>query len=298
MSTPTEMNADTRTGESRREAFARDGAVLVESFLSAEQLAEAQAVFDFCVDHPTAVAVAIAAFRQSQGLTDGPGGYGNVVDIANHAAKERLENLAATLPFGEFFADLWGSENVWYYVEELFHKTGAAAPRTLWHQDTAYMPVAGEHWANAWFSFEAVPKSNALEIIRGSHRGVQYDGTMFNRNDPTQPWHGGDSLPRLPDIEAERAADPSSYDILSWATQPGDMVVLHPKSLHGGAGLDENLPARRTLVLRFFGDDATFRELPSPSASGFPAHGGLFGEHIAHLAEGEPYRAPIFKKLH
>ena len=35
------------------------------------------------------------------------------------------------------------------------------------------------HWSNAWISFEAVPKQNALEIVRGSHRRTRYDGTTF-----------------------------------------------------------------------------------------------------------------------
>ena len=80
--------------------------------------------------------------------------------------------------------------------------------------------------------------------------------------------HGGDALPRLPDIEAERKEDPNAYDILSWATQPGDIVVFHPGMLHGGAPVDTKFKERHTLVLRFFGDEAKFRSLPSQSEAG------------------------------
>jgi hypothetical protein len=67
------------------------------------------------------------------------------------------------------------------------------------------------HWANAWISFEAVPKPNALEMIKGSHRGILYDGTNFlDANDPTAPLHGGSALPRLPDVEAERKTNRTS----------------------------------------------------------------------------------------
>jgi hypothetical protein len=75
------------------------------------------------------------------------------------------------------------------------------------------------HWGNAWISFEAVPERNALEIVRGSHRGILYDGTFRDPNDPIEPLHGGGVLPRLPDIEAERKVDPNAYDILRWATE-------------------------------------------------------------------------------
>jgi hypothetical protein len=96
------------------------------------------------------------------------------------------------------------------------------------------------HWANARTRFEAVPKPNALEMIRGAHRGTRYDGTNFvDPDDPTAPLHGGTALPRLPDIEAARKRDPNAYDVISWATQPGDIVVLHPRTLHGGAPVDE-----------------------------------------------------------
>lgn len=294
-----EKSRHASAGAALRESYARDGAVLVEGFLDEHELGLTRSAFDFCIENPTAVASAIAMIRKQKDLEAGvETTHETVVDLANPAAKDRLEDLVAAIPFGEFLADLWGSENVWYYGEELFKKTGGTAPRTLWHQDTAYMPIAGSHWANVWISFEAVPQSNALEIVKGSHRGVQYDGTTFNREDPTQPWHGGDALPRLPDIDADLARDPHAHEIVSWATSVGDVVVLHPRSLHGGAGLDAAFQARNTLVLRFFGDDATLRLLPSPSASGFPPLGGLYGADLAHLAEGDPYRSPIFKKVY
>jgi hypothetical protein len=137
-----------------------------------------------------------------------------------------------------------------------------------------------------------------LEIVRGSHRGTLHDGTTFrDPNDPTQPLHGGGALPRLPDIEAERKLDPDAYDILSWATEPGDVVVIHPGSLHGGAPVDADFPDRHTLVFRFFGDDATFRPLPEHSDSGYGTVGILFPDEMATLKAGEPFRVPMFRQI-
>ena len=45
-------------------------------------------------------------------------------------------------------------------------------------------------------------------------------------------------LPRLPNIEVERAADPGAFDIVSFASEPGDVLLVHPGSLHGGAPVD------------------------------------------------------------
>lgn len=269
-------------------AFLEDGAVLIKGFLNEEQLARCREAYDWAVENhgPNAFRMFDGTEQQSH------------VDNANPVAKARLEELVSSLPFGQLFAELWGSEHVWYFAEEVFLKAGGHGSRTLWHQDTSYLPWAGKHWGNAWISFESVPRQNALEIIRGSHLGPRYDGTTFlDPSDPTQPLHGGDALPRLPDIEAQRRQDPAAYDVLSFATEPGDIVVLHPGSLHGGAPVDAAFPNRHTFVFRFFGDDATFHPLPSQSASGYPEQGILFTEELASLKPGDAFRHPTFRQL-
>lgn len=274
--------------ESLRQAFHDDGAVLVKGVLNREELARCRAAFDWAVENHSPNAFRIFAGTEQQVHNDN----------ANPLARPRLEALVAGLPLARMFADLWGSEHVWYFAEEVFLKAGGSGSRTPWHQDTAYLPWAGEHWGNAWISFEAVPKRNSLEIVRGSHRGTLYDGTTFrDPNDPTDPLHGGGALPRLPDIEAERKRDPGAWDVLSWPTEPGDVVVIHPGSLHGGAPVDADFPDRHTLVFRFFGDDATFRALPDHSVSGYARNGILFQDEMAALNSGDPFRSPLFRQM-
>ncbi len=274
--------------DSKRKAFAQDGAVLMEGCLSKEALARCREVFDWGIENPGPGATTMFGGTEQK----------SHVDNANPYAKQRLDELVGELPFGKLLAELWGSKHVWYFAEELFLKAGGRAARSSWHQDTSYLPWAGKHWANAWISFEAVPKRNALEVVRGSHNGTRHDGTTFmNPEDPTDPLHGGDVWARLPDIEAERRANPNAYDVMSWATNPGDVLLLHPASLHGGAGTDADFPDRHTLVLRFFGDDAIFSPLPEKSRSGYGAAGVLFVDEISHLKAGDPFRAPCFRQL-
>lgn len=273
--------------ETMRNAFFDNGAALVKGFLNADQLARCREAYDWAVENPGPNASSMFRGTVQQAH----------VDNANPFAKSRLEELVSSLPFGELFAELWGSKSVWYFAEEVFLKAGGKGSRTAWHQDTSYLPWGGMHWGNAWISFESVPKQNSLEIIRGSHRGPRYDGTTFNDPDnPTEPLHGG-ALPRLPDIENERRLDPNAYDVLSWATEPGDAVIVHPGSLHGGAPVDAAFPERHTLVFRFFGDDATFRPLPDHSNAGYPPGGVLFTEEMATLTAGAPFRHPTFLQL-
>lgn len=284
-----ETSLHSSMGKRFREQFAQDGAVMLPGFLDKNDLDECRAVFDVCVQNPT---------RRAMVLKNEAGEKVGILDVGNRALRGRLEKLVAAIPFGTFFADLWDSRNVWFYAEGLFQKTGGVVPRSAWHQDTTYMPVSGEHWANVWISFEAVPKSHALEIVKGSHRGAQYGGAIFNPDNAVQPERAAAVLPDFPDIDAVLAKDPTAYDIISWATNPGDVVVMNSKCLHGGAGVDADFPDRHTLVLRFFGDDARLRFLSSPEAGGISPRGILFGDDLVHLSDGDLFRAPVFKKLH
>jgi ectoine hydroxylase-related dioxygenase (phytanoyl-CoA dioxygenase family) len=275
------------TTESQREAFRNDGAVLVANCLDPAQLARCYEVFKWNVANPGPY-----HFRSLDGTS-----LQTHIDNANPVVKDKLDNLVATLPFGKVFQELWGSEHVWYFAEEVFAKEGGRSGRGPWHQDTANLPWAGRHWGNAWITFQSVPKKNSLEIVRGSHLGIQYDGASFsNAEDPTDPLYGDGTLPRLPHIDRDLAADPNAWDVLSWAVTPGDVVFLHPRSLHGGAAVDAGCPTRHTLVLRFFGDDATFRALPMSNPR-YARNGPLFSEEMARLNEGEPFRSPVFRQI-
>ena len=270
------------------DAYRVDGLVKLEKLLDAEMLARCRANYDWSVANPGPFAFNIFDGTEHKTINDN----------SNPAAQPRYKELANSSVFADALAAVWGSQHVWFFGEEIFGKEGGKVGRSPWHQDTSYLPWVGAHWANLWISFEPLPKANAIEVVRGSHQGTTYDGTTFtDPNDPTKPLHGGSTWPRLPDIEAERKADPASWDVLSHGTSPGDVIMLHPHCLHGGAPVDANCPNRHTLVLRFFGDDAAFRSLPENSRSGYPRQGILFSEELAHLKDGDPFRSPAFVQI-
>ncbi len=274
------------------EAFRNDGAVLFKDCLTDQQLADCYEAFKWNVENPGPF-----KFNRLDGTT-----LQTHIDNANPYSKEKLDNLVMSLPFAKIFKELWGSEHVWYFAEEVFLKQGGNSGRGPWHQDTANLPWAGKHWGNAWITFQSIPKKNSLEIVRGSHNGIQYDGASFsNPDDPTEPLYGDGTWPRLPPIDKDLAEDPNSWDVLSWAIEPKDIIFLHPRSLHGGAPVDENCPTRHTLVLRFFGDDATFSPLPN-GAEGyrgvdFARNGILFTDEMKKLNKGDAFRSPIFRQV-
>lgn len=205
-----------------------------------------------------------------------------------------------TTPIPEIVAELWQKPDVWYMYEQVFLKTGGEAEqarRTPWHQDLPYLPVCGNDLAVVWISFEPLTADESLEFIVGSHHGTLYDGSRFDPKDDTIPLYGTGDLPRLPDIEANRA----DYDIVSFPITPGDVVVFHPAMLHGGAA---SAPGKKrcTLSLRYFGDDAIVAWRPGDTMERIAKIGPGPNVHPMTLAkkegEGAPFRDPGFPKVH
>ena len=266
------------------DTFREDGVVCVRNALDAQSLALAQAAFEWSLAHPSPAANTYA------------GGEGTFYqDLANPKAPQAYRELLERSNTADIAAALWGSDSVWFMYEQVFLKEGGQNRRTPWHQDSSYLPIDGSQIAVMWISFDPVTKGDSLEFVRGSHRGVMYDGSRFDPNDDTAPIYGDGSLPRLPNIEAERGR----WDILSWAVEPGDVLVFHPGVLHGGAATHDGT-RRRTLSLRFFGEDAVYALRPGMSGKQRPVddpEASVFARAAAALSPGDPLRHPGFPKL-
>jgi ectoine hydroxylase-related dioxygenase (phytanoyl-CoA dioxygenase family) len=265
-------------------AFQRDGVVHLPAALRAATVARARTAYDWSLANPGPGASRLPA--------RGTGTF--YQDLANPAALDAYGALAADSEIGDLIAALWGEPAVWFMYEQVFVKSGGTTRRTPWHQDTSYLPVRGNDLAVLWMSFEPVSAAQALEFVAGSHRGTLFDGSRFDPEDDTAPLYGDGALPRLPDIEASRAA----YPIVSWPTEPGDVVIFHPGVLHGGAATTAET-GRHTLSLRFFGADATVAARPgrridknSNGAAGAAAVHPL--TRMRGLPDGAPFRDPAF----
>ena len=109
--------------------------------------------------------------------------------------------------------------------EQVFLKEGGETRRTPWHQDSAYLTIAGEHLAVAWICFDAQDAAGSLEFRSAApHKGRLFNGSRFELGDDTAPINPASPLPRLPDIEASRG----DWDIVAWPVEPGDLIVFHP----------------------------------------------------------------------
>ena len=258
-----------------RAAYARDGAVLLPGVLDPAALDEARAAYDWSLANPGPGA---ATFAQATDATF-------YQDLYNPGCVPAYRGMLEASPLPRLIADIWAAPDVWFMYEQVFLKEGGESRRTPWHQDSSYLAIAGDDLAVAWITFDAVSAADSLEFVRGSHRGVLHNGSRFELGDDTAPTHPGSELPRLPDIEAHRDA----FDIVSWAVEPGDVVLFHPATLHGGAPTHPG-GRRRTLTLRFFGTGAVYDARPGRAG---PRVDGLH----SRMRSGDPFRDASFLKL-
>ena len=269
-------------------AFRTDGAVCLRNALSAATMALAREAFDWSLAHP------------GPGASELPSNGAGIFyqDLANPAALAAYDELVRETEIGDLIAGLWAQPDVWFMYEQVFRKEGGEIRRTPWHQDSPYLPVRGTQLAVMWISFDPVASDHALEFVRGSHQGPIYDGSRFDPEDDTLPLYGDGTYPRLPDIEADR----SRWPLVSWPTGPGDVLVFHPAVLHGG-GATDLAGRRRTLSLRFFGEDAVVAWRPG-MAPGALENSGAASDPGVHpltrmrkLPEGAPFRDPAFPRI-
>ena len=209
-------------------------------------------------------------------------------DYCNYWSIPEYRMLVAHSPIAEIVASVLGSERLWLFYEQIFVKDApmGEARRTPWHQDITYWITGGTQLAGFWITLDDTPAEDSLEFVRGSHLGPVYAGTAFDYADETTPYaSASEGYARIPDIEADRAA----FDIVSFPVRRGDVVLFHPGLLHGGGASAGSKP-RRTLSIRFFGDDVTY----APKQRSAPVYPGI----ASVCTPGAPFRGPWFPQVH
>ncbi|MFA7597186.1 MAG: phytanoyl-CoA dioxygenase family protein [Novosphingobium sp.] len=231
-------------------AFERDGLALVKQALSPREMDRIEQVFAERLANPEKSGGTFERMYTTE--------EGTVINsIGNSVDNPLFTGLIREAAIADIASDVLGGKDIWYQGEQIWLKEGGRTHRTGWHQDTSYLPVMGSGMVVLWIPLDPLPAENVLEIVRGSHKGILYNGSIFDPNDDTVPLYDEADLPRMPDIEANRGA----WDIVSYDMQPGDVLAFHPHCLHGGA---PTIPGqrRRTISFRFFDGDAEYRPLP------------------------------------
>jgi hypothetical protein len=247
----------------------RDGVAMLKGALPPAAFARVEAAVEWSLANPSPGAVRFYPNEPAKFFEDR--GY-------------RHSQLVRDIGLDSMMAALWGVDRLWYLGEQLFLKEGGASRRTPWHQDTSYLRMLGGQLVACWISLDALPKAHCLEFVRGSHKGTLYNGSAFAAADDTAPLYKHSTLPRLPDIQADRDA----FDIVSWDVDPGDIIVFHLGVLHGGAGTAPGL-RRRTVSLRFLGPDVVFDGRPRDEKGAQEGNDAALAPVYAGLKHGDPF---------
>lgn len=186
-------------------------------------------------------------------------------------------------PLGEAAGAILRSSTIRFFFDEIFVKAPRSSDSTIWHTDRMGWPVTGTMVPSIWMPLTSVAQQDGLECIAGSHtRDVRY--WLFSPN-ARQMIRPPDREPH-PD-EAALRADPANR-FVAYAMEPGDLLVVHPWTLHYSHG-NHAADWRIAVSVRVFGDDIRWQ--PRPDCV------NLAGVSFDEMIPGEPPAGPLFPVL-
>ena len=240
------------------EDFYRDGAVCIRGALDQTDLAMARYLFSWSRENKG---------QAAQSLDFGADGS---IYIETHNSAARATYLEALAKSGipALVASVIEVDELWYLGEQIYIKEGKpGACNTAWHQDSD-LPLDATGAVCLWISFESLQREEGLKFVCKSHRGPRYNQVVDTGPDgePVLLYPDAADKTPFPDVDAT----PEKFDLISWSTEPGDVVLFHSLTIHGAAPAPSS-GRRNTLCLRFFGPDTRYTKLPERRPTGTAA---------------------------
>jgi len=186
---------------------------------------------------------------------------------------QEFRDVIFSSPIAEACGHVMDSDEIRFFFDEIFAKPPRSDAATIWHCDRMGWPVKGFMVPSIWIPFTPVTKENSLECIAGSHtQDVPYWLFSPNARQMIKP----DDRAAHPDCESLRGDGKTEF--LSWDMAPGDMLIVHPWTLHYSAGNTAD-DWRIAASIRVFGDD--IRWAPRPDCV------NIAGVSFDEMIEGE-----------
>ena len=161
-------------------------------------------------------------------------------------------------PVAEAAARVMRSNEARFFFDEIFAKKPQSDEKTIWHNDRMGWPVTGTMVPSIWIPLVPIVKANSLEVITGT-QGYDTRHWLFSPNakqmikPDDRPWH--------PDCEPLRDDPAYAGRFKTWDMDVGDMLVVHPWSLHYSHGNPTD-DWRIAVSVRVFGDDIRWAPRP------------------------------------
>ena len=169
-------------------------------------------------------------------------------------ADQVLLGWLTTSPAAETVGTLMEAASVRFWMDATFIKSGDAPDSaTPWHNDVCTFPFTGEHLPSFWVALTDVARDNApMLTLAGSNRDPHRYHSPLSRQDVTlpgyRPWH--ELLDRVVDTGA---------DIRTWEAKAGDILLIHPKTIHASLPRAAGLPGKRiAFTTRWIGSDVVW----------------------------------------
>lgn len=246
-------------------AFDSDGAVRLREVIPPEWIDGIERAVDHILANPTALAGATAVL--------GGGGFSG--DAFMWKAHPFFHSFMYDSPAATLAMQVLGSKSVKAFYDQIFAKPPRSSAPTPWHEDMSSWPVSGDQVCALWIALDpCTPTTAGLRVVRGSHRWTK----KFMPVTPGTAHLDADGYESVNDL--------SNHEILEWDLERGDVVLFHPRAVHGASGTGP-LHGRRAFVSRWVGDDVRFR----PQHAVLP----LLWEH--GLRDGDPIGGPLFPQV-
>jgi ectoine hydroxylase-related dioxygenase (phytanoyl-CoA dioxygenase family) len=261
------------------EAYQRDGVILIRNAFDADWIRSLLEAWDRMRrdvrEHPTSVyrlppehlaadpdlAREIAAIQSEEAgqrkmYTEQAPGFLRCKYM--HWWSAEFREFAMNSPAGELIGRVIGANEVRFFLDAMFMKEAGVPTKTYWHADHSAWPTQGEQVPTMWMPLLPVRHDiSSLEFIAGSQNDTRLPWpNTYNAKVLAKPA----DAPTFVDYEPRRG-DPA-VRFLAYDMEPGDALIIHPRTYHGGGPNLHPTQPRIALSTRWFGDDVTWDPRP------------------------------------
>ncbi len=234
--------------KTERDAFARDGAVVLRDRFSADWIEKLRAGIDSDFANPS------SNFTRHTKDPDAPGYF---EDFWAWNKIPEFEEFVRDSPCAPMAASLMGVPSINLVMDNWFMREAGSASRAPFHQDLAYFDFEGTMCV-LWLPLEPVTKENGIAFVKGSHLWNKlFMRVMFaDGHKSFEPQEIAGQTYHPPPLVNDK---PDAYDLLQWDLDLGDCIFFDMRTLHGSLSSVTPTETVRRFTLRMTGPDGQIR---------------------------------------
>ena len=234
-----ELNQD------QKDAFWRDGVLVVEDAVTQEQLAALRATFEGWVEESRRHSEDYGKTLDGRARFDlQPGHTPDTPGLRRVQSPEEVSDVYASVMRNartvDICAELIGP-SIRFHHGKVNSKLPGTATKVKFHQDFTFQPMTNDDLITCLLFVDDVTLENGpLEVVPGSHKGPLYS-----------LWHGGKFTGAVADEVFEQHKD----KVVKCTGKAGSVCLMHSSLLHGSAPNLSDKP-RTLYITTYYSEDA------------------------------------------